>query len=49
MSGATVNGLRIDELAPIAPAATRKELAPTGVPHTNSVSAVSGRKSGSLN
>ena len=45
MSGVTVNVPHIDELAPIAPAATRKELAPTGVPRTKAVSAVRGRKS----
>ena len=48
MSGVTANVPRIDELAPIAPAATRKELAPTGVPRTKAVSAVLGRKSGSF-
>ena len=42
---ATDNEPRIDELAPITPAATRKELAPTGVPRTKVVSAVLGRKS----
>ena len=48
VSGTTDNEPRIDELAPIAPAATRKELAPTGVPRTKAVSAVLGRKSGSF-
>ncbi len=45
VSGTTDNEPRIDELAPIAPAATRKELAPTGVPRTKAVSAVFGHKS----
>jgi hypothetical protein len=42
---ATDNEPRTDELAPITPAATRKELAPTGVPRTKVASAVLGRKS----